>query len=70
MKAELVFNRDEVGISEWEDRKDKEGDRSEDDGRANDRPSSFTERETYIDNYLYYGWRRVVDSLYRYITGL
>jgi hypothetical protein len=23
MKAELVFNLDEVGVSEWEDRKDK-----------------------------------------------
>jgi hypothetical protein len=69
MKAELVFNLDEVPISEWDDRK-HQGDRPEDDRRSDDLSSRMMNYERHIDNYRYHSWWRVPVAFHYIIAGL
>jgi hypothetical protein len=72
MEAELVFNLDEAGMSDWDDRKDKKVivTKTMDGQTIHDTRSRITKRETHIDNHVYHYCWRVLDALHCDITGL
>jgi hypothetical protein len=64
MKAELVFNLNEVGMSEWEDRDKKVIVAKMMHDQIINTSLRIAKCEAYVDNYVYHGWRRVPDALH------
>jgi hypothetical protein len=69
-KAELVSNLDDVGMSEWEDRREKKVIAPPDDEQTYDISSRIKKCQTHIDNHMYHCWRRVSGALHSHVAGL